>query len=58
MDLIKRRDELTINHGRSTTATEGETSSIYRRRAPKVTEPMISDGTIVLGKVHESVSSG
>ena len=60
MDLIKRREEFNISD---------KTWKIYYRhegRLPQyigesaeVTESMISDGTIVLGKVHESiVSSG
>lgn len=60
MDLIKRRDEFNISD---------KTWKVYYRHegklpqfigdSAKVTDSMISDGTIVLGTVHESiVSSG
>ncbi len=60
MDLIKRRDEFNIadKSWKIYYRHEGRLPQ-YIGESAEVTESMISDGTIVLGKVHESiVSSG
>lgn len=60
MDLIKRRDEFNISDKswKIYYRHEGRLPQ-YIGESAEVTESMISDGTIVLGKVHESiVSSG
>ena len=60
MDLIKRRDEFNISDKswKIYYRHEGRLHQ-YIGESAEVTESMISDGTIVLGKVHESiVSSG
>ena len=60
MDLIKRRDEFNISDKswKIYYRHEGRLPQ-YIGESAEVTDSMISDGTIVLGKVHESiVSSG
>ena len=60
MDLIKRRDEFNIadKSWKIYYRHEGRLPQ-YIGESAEVTDSMISDGTIVLGKVHESiVSSG
>ena len=60
MDLIKRREEFNISDKSWTIyyRHEGRLPQ-YIGESAEVTDSMISDGTIVLGKVHESiVSSG
>lgn len=60
MDLIKRREEFNISDKswKIYYRHEGRLPQ-YIGESAEVTESMISDGTIVLGKVHESiVSSG